>query len=51
MNKVIPSLVKKSLVEIEQGNSVARQEVSDGNEAVRGSYSYTDIQVYDLFII
>jgi len=25
---------------------VTRQEVSDGNEAVRGSYSYTDIQVY-----
>jgi len=28
----------------EQGNSVTRQEVSDGNGAVRGSYSYTDIQ-------
>jgi hypothetical protein len=35
----------------EQGNSVTRQEVSDGNGAVRGSYSYTDIQVYDLILI
>ncbi len=34
----------------ELGNSVTRQEISDGN-GVRGSYSYTDIQVYDLFVI
>jgi hypothetical protein len=32
-------------------NSVTRQEVSDGNGAVRGSYSYTNIQVYHLLII
>jgi hypothetical protein len=28
----------------EEGNTVSRQETSDGNGAVRGSYSYTDTQ-------